>query len=165
MTWDDLIARNKRIIDPVADRYFFIENPKKIKIKNAPKIGAKAPLHPNHLERGFRALKTTDEFYIQDNIEKDKVYRLIHLFNFSNKEFMSVEHDPRIDAKMIHWLPVSKDLVKVEIIMPDSKIKKGLGEPLLKNLKENNLIQFERLGFCRLDKKEKSKLIFYFAHN
>jgi glutamyl-tRNA synthetase len=48
--------------------------------------------------------------------------------------------------------------------MPDSKIKKGLAEPLIQKLKVNDIIQFERLGFCRLDKKTSSKLIFYYTH-
>lgn len=164
LTWDELITQNKKILDPISNRYFFIEAPKKIKIKNSPKIIAKAPLHPDFPEKGFRAIKTTDEFYIQDTLEKDRIYRFMHLFNFKNKEFLSQELDPRLDAKLIHWLPVAKDLVKVEIVMPDSKIKKGLAEPLLKKLKVSEQIQFERLGFVKLDRKEKNKLIFYFTH-
>ena len=46
----------------------------------------------------------------------------------------------------------------------DKKIKKGLAEPLVKKLEAGSEIQFERKGFCRLDKKEKSKLKFWFSH-
>ena len=164
LTWDDLISKNKKILDPVANRYFFIEDPKKIKIKNSPGINAHAPIHPDHPEKGIRKIKTTDEFYIQDNLEKDQIYRFMHLFNFKNLEFISQDLDPRLDAKMIHWLPAAKDLVNVEVVMPDASVKKGLGEPLLKDVKINEVVQFERFAFCRLDKKEKNKLIFYFTH-
>jgi len=164
MTWHDLIVRNKKILDPISDRYFFIENPKKIKIKNPPKTTAQAPLHPEHPDRGFRMIKTTEEFYIQDSLIKDKVYRFMHLFNFKNKEFMSQDHDPRLSAKMIHWLPVAKDLAKVQIITPEG-VKKGLAEPLVKKLKLGDTIQFERLGFAKLDSKKQDKLTFYFTHN
>ena len=88
----------------------------------------------------------------------------MHLFNFKNNEFISADLDPRLDAKMIHWLPVAKDLVKVEIVMLDASVKKGLGEPLLKDVEVNQVVQFERFAFCRLDKKEKDKLRFYFTH-
>ncbi|MAG45716.1 MAG: glutamate--tRNA ligase [Nanoarchaeota archaeon] len=164
LTWDELTTQNKKILDPISNRYFFVENPKKIKIKNTPNINAKAPLHPDFPKKGFRNIKTSNEFYIKDALEKDKIYRFMHLFNFKNKEFISSELDPRLSAKMIHWLPVAKDLIKTEIIMPDSKIKKGLAEPLIQKLKVNDIIQFERLGFCRLDKKTSSKLIFYYTH-
>ena len=165
MTWDDLNSKNRKILDPISDRYFFIENPKKIKIKNAPHTEALAPLHPEHPEKGFRKIKTGNEFYIQDELEKDKIYRFMHLFNFKNHEFISKDVDPRLSAKMIHWLPATKDLVKVEIITPNAEIKKGLGEPLMKKIKLNQVIQAERYGFIKLDKKEKDKLIFYFTHN
>ena len=165
MTWDDLIIRNKKVLDPVSNRYFFVESPKKIKIKNPPFIDALAPLHPEHPEKGYRKIKTHNEFYIQDDLDKDRIYRFMHLFNFKNKEFISKDVDSRLSAKMIHWLPVSKDLVNIEVIMPDAKIKKGLGEPLLNKLKVNDICQFERFGFVRLDRKEKDKLIFYYTHN
>ncbi|MBI2507744.1 glutamate--tRNA ligase [Candidatus Woesearchaeota archaeon] len=164
ITWDDIIAKNKRLLDPIANRYFFIENPKKIKIKNSPGISSHAPLHPEHPEKGVRVIKTGDDFYVQDNLEKDRIYRFMHLFNFKNLEFISEELDPRIDAKMIHWLPVAKDLAKVEVVMPDASVKKGFGEPLLKEVRVNEMIQFERFAFCKLDKKEKNKLVFYLTH-
>src|SRR3989338_2149274 len=154
MTWDDLNSKNRKIIDPISDRYFFIESPKKIKIINAPFTDALAPLHPEHSEKGFRKIKTTNEFYIQDTLEKDRIYRFMHLFNFKNSEFISKDVDPRLSAKMIHWLPEAKDLVKVEIITPNAEIKKGLGEPLMKKIKLNQVIQAERYGFIKLDKKE-----------
>ena len=66
--------------------------------------------------------------------------------------------------KIIHWLPKQKDLVKTEVLMPDKKLIKGLAEPMVEKLKENDVIQFARFGFCRLDKKEKNKLCFWFTH-
>src|SRR3989344_7229554 len=77
MTWDELETKNKKILDPISDRYFFIENPKKIKIKNPPFLEALAPLHPEHPEKGYRKIKTNNEFYIQDDLEKDKIYRFM----------------------------------------------------------------------------------------
>ena len=53
-------------------------------------------------------------------------------------------------------------LPKIEVLMPNGKIMKGFSEPSIKKLKENEIVQFARFGFCRLDDKEKSR--FWFTH-
>ncbi len=154
---------NKEVVEK-SNRYFFVENPKKIRIASAKPMTVKVPLHPDDEKRGFRTFKTLDEFYIQDALKKGKTYRFMHLFNFKDNKFLSSEHNPDLNAQLIHWLPFSKDLVKVELLMPDGKLIKGLGEALLNKVKEGQIVQFERVGFARLDNKEKDKLTFWFAH-
>ena len=88
----------------------------------------------------------------------------MHLFNFKNDEFHSIDHKKELNAKLIHWLPVSKNLVKVEVVMPDNSITAGLAESDVKNVKVNEMVQFERKFFARLDKKEKNSLVFYYSH-
>ncbi|HJX05564.1 MAG TPA: glutamate--tRNA ligase, partial [Candidatus Nanoarchaeia archaeon] len=66
--------------------------------------------------------------------------------------------------RIIHYLPVQEGLVNVEVMMPDKRIVKGLGEPLMAKLKEGDIIQAERFGFMRLDKKEKDKFFFWYTH-
>ena len=176
-----LIAKiNRRLLDKEANRYFFIQKLEKIKIKDAPEKEVLIELHPDFKGRGQRKLKTNDEFYIEDKLEKNKVYRLMHLFNFKNNKFISEDMDESLNAKMIHWLPAGKELVKTEIVMPDTKIIKGLAEPGIKDVKANDVVQFERFGFCRLDRIEtfeererfrkskafskENKYIFWFTH-
>jgi len=187
---------NKEIIDKKANRYFFIKNPKKVKIKRFPIIELdfssgisntsfqknltqsgercikyahpeqtiEIPLHPDDKNRGFRRINVKDEFYIEDKLEKNKNYRFMHLFNFCNKEFVSHDFDSSLNAKLIHWLPVSKGLVKVKVLMENNKYISGLAEPDTKKLKIGDIIQFERFGFVRLDKKSKSYLEFWWLH-
>ena len=162
--WESLYAENKKVIDKKANRYFFVLNPKKIKIKNAPKLAAKIPLHPDFPERGFREIKTSEEFYIQDSIKKGHNYRFIQLFNFKDNKLISKEADSKLKAQLIHWLPVSDDLVKVEVVMDNGKIKKGLAEEGIKKLKVDDVIQFQRFAFVRLDKKN-DKFTFYYTHS
>ena len=157
---------NRDVIDRKANRYFVIFDQKKIKIKNAPKMSVKAPLHPE-ISRWFarkRKFKTSDEFYADEDIKKGKMYRFMHLFNFKDNAFISKDHDPKLNAQMIDWLPVSDDLVNVEVVMPSNEIKKGLGESNLRMVKVNDIVQFERKFFARCDRKEKEKIVFYFAH-
>ena len=42
--------------------------------------------------------------------------------------------------------------------------RNGFGEKNLLKVKENEVIQAERFGFLRLDKKLKNKLVFFFGH-
>jgi glutamyl-tRNA synthetase len=172
---ENLYKKNKKFVES-SNRYFFIQNPIKIKIKDAPRIIAKVPLHPNHAERGYRFLQTNQEFYItkQDynEIKKSKqdLFRLMNLFNFKKIkhkmifEFHSKELRPLLKAKLIHWLPVKKELIKTKVIMPDGTTVKGLSEQNIKNLEPDTIVQFERFGFCRLDKKSKKEFEFWFAH-
>ncbi len=172
---ETLYKENKKFIES-SNRYFFIQNPVKIKIKDAPRMIAKVPFHPNHAERGYRILETQEDFYITKNdyeeIKKSKqeIFRLMNLFNFKkvkNKmifEFHSKELQPLLKAKLIHWLPVSKELIKTNVMMPEGTIINGFAEHNIKNLSPDTIIQFERFGFCRLDKKSKKEFEFWFAH-
>ena len=75
----------------------------------------------------------------------------------------SFEDAKKIGAKIIQWVP-DEDNLEVEIVMPDASITTGLAEPSCKNLKVNDIVQFERFGFARLDEIADGKLRFYFAH-
>ena len=157
-------AFNREVIDKKANRYFFVKNNKKIKIKNSPGKEICIDVHPDFKKRGKRCLKTKDEFYVEDKIEKGKKYRLMHLLNFCDNKFVSEEIDALLKAKMIHWLPVSSDLVKVEVLMDDNKVIKGFGEPDLKKIKVGDIVQFERFGFVRLDLIDGKTYKFWFTH-
>src|SRR3989344_413026 len=173
LTWDDLIAHNRRLLDANANMYFFIHDLKEIKIENAPEQTVKLKLHPDAKERA-REFNVKDRFYIEkDDFKKfkeNKIYRLMDCLNFKKKGhklvFHSLEHKDYKEGGdfILHWLPKQKDLVKTEVLMPDKKLIKGLAEPMVEKLKENDVIQFARFGFCRLDKKEKNKLCFWFTH-
>jgi len=65
---------------------------------------------------------------------------------------------------MIHWLPVNEDNIEVEVLMGDGSTVKGLGEKDLTNVKEGDIIQFERFGFVRLDSIEKDVYKFWFTN-
>jgi glutamyl-tRNA synthetase len=159
-----IYSYNRAAIDKQTHRYFFVENPQEVTIKNAPKIKAEVPIHPDVPSHGIRHLPTEGKFYIEDKLEKGKVYRFMHLYNIKDNQFHSIELQPDLNARLIHWLPVSKDLVKVKIVMPDMSIKTGLAEHTIKQVKVDQVIQFERKCFCRLDRIEKDAYVFYYTH-
>ena len=152
VSMEALASFNRELIDGKTRRYFFVEDPKRIRIENVPDITVKIPLHPDHPEFGYRSIETKDGyFYVQDELEKDVNYRFMHLFNFKNKEFVSKEIDPKLKTKMLHWLPGGDSLIKIKVLMADGKLVYGYGEPDLKKVNVGEIVQFERNFFARLE--------------
>jgi glutamyl-tRNA synthetase len=168
--WKMISAINRRILDPTAHRYFFMKNPVKIKIENAPEQDIELNLHPE-THKGGRKFKVKDEFFIEkadlEAFEEGKLYRLMDCVNFRKESgkfvFDSAEYEKYKEkgAKIMHWLPADQT-VKAEVLMPDAETVKGIAEPGIKKVKEGDVIQFERFGFCRLD--DKKKLKFWYTH-
>jgi len=172
--WTVISSISRKILDANSNRYFFIHEPKEIAIKNAPEMQVKIKLHPEHDDRGTRSLKTDERFYIPKNdfreLKQGELYRLMHAFNFKKQKnqfvFDSVELEKykKQGKSIMHWLPRHEKLVSVEVLMPNAEIVRGVAEPSVKKIKINEVVQFERFGFCRLDSIEKDKLSFWFTH-
>ncbi len=173
LTWDDLNMHNKRLLDSVCNRYFFIDEPIKIEIASAPTQQVALKIHPEKHDAP-RLFTTNTNFYVArndfDTFTDGKLYRMMDCLNFEKENRKFSYHSKDVGSfksagdKIIHWLPVQDDLVSVEVLMPDKTIKKGLGEPLLKNLTVGDEVQFVRCGFVRLDAKENGILKFWFTH-
>jgi len=173
---DVLYALNRKVLGDIK-RYFFVENPIKIKIAGCPHKTASIPFHPTG-KLGKREFKTTQEFLIpkQDfDLMQNKEYRLMHLLNFKSdnilmmkpRKFSYTQTEPKNEKgiKFIHWLPLDNKNIEILIRMPNGDILKGLGEPELRNLNQNEIVYFERFGFVKLHAKLKERLEFWFAHS
>lgn len=169
---------NREIIEPIANRYFFVAEPQLIKIEKAPELEVELDLHPDN-KKGGRNFCCKGSFYVsgQDKLEEGKLYRLMDCLNFEVKKEKNKTKDAtkyayhstelmkvKGKAKLIHWLP-KDETINVEVLMPDNTIIEGYGEKLLNDLKEGAIVQFVRFGFCRLDKIENDKLVFWYCHN
>lgn len=172
MTWDDLIMHNRRLLDDVAPRYSAIFDPVQMEIDNVPEMKVSLHLNPNKKEGG-RVFKIKGDFILsKEDVEKMKngeVVRLMDCINVMKDKahvcFDSVKFEDfkGKGKKVINWLP-AEDNIDIEILMPDKKIVKGVAEHNIEKLKEGDVIQFVRFGFCRLDKKLKNKYLFWFTH-
>ncbi|MDH5623711.1 MAG: glutamate--tRNA ligase, partial [Candidatus Bathyarchaeota archaeon] len=72
------------------------------------------------------------------------------------------EEARKLGAPLIHWILMNSG-IPCEVVMPDASTANGVAEEACKALSPNEIIQFERFGFVRIDKVNK-KLTVYFAH-
>ncbi len=164
-----LYSENRKLIEMQANRYFFVDEPVKIKIEGAPSQKVSLLAHPDYLKRGKRTFDVKDEFFISKNdygkLKEKKLYRLMDCLNFIKKNgklfFDSFEYEKYKEKgdRIMHYLPASK-LPEIEVVFEDGCIKKGLAEEGIKNIKAGDIIQFERFGYCRYDGKN----VFWFTH-
>ena len=174
-SWENLYAANKDIIDKVAKRFFFVKNPKKMIISNCENRTLRLRLHPDNEEMGYRVLNFNGEVYISDDVEINKMYRLMELFNVIVEEIKdnvvyATYHSDDFNecrknrGKIIHWIPV-ENTVPTKIYQTDGSIDEGLSEKDFKNVNVDDIVQFERYGFVRVDEiTDRGEYICYYGH-
>jgi len=176
VSWKKVYGLNRTILEETSNRYFYVPNPIKINIENLPKSEIniiKRPLHPDYPEKGSREIPFGPELYITtEDLKKTgegKILRLIDTVNVVlNKGKLSyhstdLEEARKAKAMIIQWVPVQKSL-KTHVIMPDATVITGFVEPSAVNVKVDDIVQFERFGFARVDNITDTKLQLYFAH-
>ncbi|MEM5871709.1 MAG: glutamate--tRNA ligase [Candidatus Aenigmatarchaeota archaeon] len=167
LSWENLDAHNRKIIDPISNRYMVVIDPVELFIENPPeKHEVFEPLHPDFPERGKKKIPLNPKkIYIsKEDFDKFKgqIVRLKGLCNISLvKKPKCVGNEIIKDMQKIQW--VSEPNVKVKIVSPEG-IFEGLGEPEMEKLKVNDVIQMERIGFGRVDENKGKEIVIYFAH-
>ncbi len=170
LDFDMIAAISRKILDKKANRFYFIPTPKEIKITNPPKIkSVNAKIHPE--KDKTRKLPVTPNILISEKdfeANKGKEVRLMNLFNIQlNSDGTATFTDDKLKPNQkIQW--VSKETaIPAKVLMPDCKWEEGFAESESKKIKTDEVVQFERFGFCRLDKKVSSKnptAEFWFTH-
>ncbi|MDD4127070.1 MAG: glutamate--tRNA ligase [Methanomicrobium sp.] len=172
-SWENLFAENKAIIDSCSNRYFFVKNPVKCTVDGAPKMTAKALLNPNDESKGFRELLFDGSLYVcEDDLKGCSMVRFKDLFNaevafdgsvYSLKYSGSSLEDARKNkAPIIQWVPANSN-VKCTLLSPEGRTDGVCEKGVL--LEENNVVQFERVGFARIDSVKGENVTAYFAHH
>lgn len=173
-SWDILYSYNREIVDPIANRYFFVWNPV-VFVYRGPEVICRAPLHPSRKEEGYREyiVRDGDKIYLSlDDLKLiedsgSNIFRLKDLCNvrieggqiiYENNDLRMVKEKK---LKIIHW--VADRNVHCKVYMPDGNLISGLVEFSLLNERDGNVVQFERFGFVRIEKRE-NEVVGYFTH-
>ncbi|NMC88670.1 MAG: glutamate--tRNA ligase [Methanomicrobiales archaeon] len=172
-SWENLYAQNKEIIDPKANRYFFVPDPIEVVVEGAPVHEARALLHPGDLARGVRTLITDGRVLLPEaDIEGRGMVRLKDLYNVRITWDGGIPHlsyagealeDARRErAPIIQWLPANAK-IPCTLHTQDGDVE-GFCEPLVAG-EVGSVVQFERVGFARIDAvTDDGRVDAFFAH-
>ena len=183
--WDKLLSLNRKLLDERAMRRYFVRSPVKLTVSEAPQKEAILKNHPSKQEMGDRKLPAGSSFFIAgpdaEALQVGELFRLKELYNLTVTEKTSegitakYEADEGIAAKKIQWVPVESAVqcrVKVPHDLLDEKgnyrqdsltSDEGFCEPSCRELADSAIVQFERYGYARLDRKEDNGLVFIFS--
>ncbi|KAF1075066.1 glutamate--tRNA ligase [Methanogenium sp. MK-MG] len=171
-SWENLYAANKAIVDPIANRYFFVPDPVLCHIPDVSEHIAHPLKNPNDEAKGTRSLTFTGDIYLpRDELEDDRMLRLKDLFNVRVKKtddgfFLEYSGDSldvaRAEhAQIVQWLP--KDMAVRCMLHTPEGIIEGVCEPGVCG-ETDAVVQFERVGFARIDSASETEVSAYFAH-
>ncbi len=186
ISFDNLAAINRKIIDPIAPRYMFVENPIKVVINDSPKeLIARIPYHPSNKRLGERTIKVKGPkiqvFISSTDLELLRKHQMIRLMDLANIEIMKIDtkyieaifkgtelHEARkLGLPIIQWVPIDEN-IKVIVKRPKEltlEIIEGLAEPSIINEKEGRIVQFFRFGFVKLHSISKHEVVAYYSHD
>ncbi len=180
--WSLLTSLNRKLLDPKVRRFFFVPDPVQLRVSGFEPRSVRIPFHPSK-NLGDRIIRAGRSIYISGNdiaqIKVGEVIRLKYLMNIrilrinGFVEAENVGEAPIEGVPIIQW--VGDDSREVLIHRPglllredgsfntDSmELVKGLGEPAVESIGLDEVVQFERFGFCRRDKVD--SLDFIFCH-
>jgi glutamyl-tRNA synthetase len=171
--WSLLLAVNRKLLDPVTKRVYFVPDPQALVVEGAPAKKVSIPFHP--LEKlGERTLSTNGRFFVPSAdismMTEGQVFRLMELYNVS---LVSRSPEGAVgrfegeqmtqDTRKLQWV-VQDDSEGVEVLEPSElygedetfnkdslRTRLGVAEGAFSGLKEGDIVQFPRYGFVRVD--------------
>ncbi|MFW5922248.1 MAG: glutamate--tRNA ligase [Halodesulfurarchaeum sp.] len=183
LSMSTVYARNRELIDDETDRRFLVResidpypeaSPEPLEavalpIEGGPDVG-KPPLHPDHEERGVREIPVGDEVLLEAG-DVPAAGERVWLKGFgavrrdgeqliATRDDLDVVTEGGVDV--IHWVPAAAS-VPVKMYTMEG-IVTGRAEPGLDEHDPDDVVQFERIGFARIDGREADETVAYFTH-
>jgi len=183
--WDKLLNENKKIIDSRSMRRYFVKNPMKLNVMGAVENIRKEAHIRNHpvQEMGERLVQAEGNFFIAGtdaaSLQPDETFRLKDLYNVKvakvGEEIVGAYAGEQMGiGKKFQWVNAQEGVECEVLVVGDLligeqynekslSVEKGLCEAACAQLEIGEIVQFERYGFVRLDRKESGKLTFVFV--
>ena len=177
--FESLEAFNRKIIDPISLRLFFVKNPVELHVRGALEMEAVLKNHPTNANLGMRTVKVSDRFYISEDdaagLKEGDEIRLIELYNVKvtsidakngARLMITAEtsgDDIRQSLPKIQWI-AKNDIIDYKVMIPKElymsedkyntnslEVSQGFAESFVSRLEPDSRVQFVRFGFCRID--------------
>jgi glutamyl-tRNA synthetase len=177
--FESLEAFNRKIIDPISLRLFFVKNPVELHVRGALEMEVVLGNHPTNVNLGMRTVKVGDRFYISEDdaagLQVGDEIRLIELYNVKvtsidgkngARSMITAEtsgDDIRQSLPKIQWI-AKNDIIDYKVMIPKElyksedkyntnslEVSQGFAESFVSRLEPDSRVQFVRFGFCRID--------------
>jgi len=179
LSMTSIYATNRDLVDDETDRAFFVRDDHEGDDEVGPAVEKQViggpdaghpPVHPDHEERGERDIYVDGGVIVEgEDVPPNgqrvwlKGYGCVRhtrdAFEYTGDGIDVVRED---EVDVIHWVPAGGPL-PVRMHTPDGDVT-GYAEPGLATYHPDDLLQFERVGFVRLDAHESEETITYFTH-
>ena len=172
LSMSSVYAANRELVDDGADRAFLVREGVEVPVSGGPDA-AEPPVPPDHEARGVREIPVGDAVLVEPDdlpAEGDRVWlKGYGPVRYSDGAFaytddgIDVVREEGVDV--VHWVPAAGS-VPVRMRTMDGDVR-GRAEPGLQAYDPDDVVQFERVGFVRIDRvpsREDEPLVTYFAH-
>ena len=169
LSMSSIYSNNRKRIDAEANRYFFVRSGETFTVETTSEdtTAGHPPLHPDTPERGERTVPVADGITIEPtDVPADgnrvwlKGYACVRRDgNRLRTTDDSIEVVRNGDVDVIHWAPApeSPSAISVRMRTPDGDIT-GVAEPDLSDTAVDDIVQFERVGFARIDSRHEQTM-------
>ncbi|NHX38986.1 MULTISPECIES: glutamate--tRNA ligase [Haloarcula] len=177
LAMSSIYSNNRDLIDDDSDRAFFVRDSDdhgglvERQIVGGPDAG-EPPLHPDYEERGRREIPVTSGVVVEGDDLPDhgdriwlKGYGCVRhtrdAFEYTGDDIDAVREE---GVDVIHWAPADGPALRLRTMDGDVS---GVAEPGLRNYDTDDVVQFERIGFARLDEvadDPDTESVAYFTH-
>jgi glutamyl-tRNA synthetase len=175
LSMSSVYAENRELVDDDADRCFFVRDGVEKPVIAGPAAG-EPPIHPDHEDRGRRHIPVSGAVVVEpDDVPPNgervwlKGYGPVRhtrdAFEYTGEAIEVVREG---DVDVVHWVPAD-GAVPVRLRTMDGDVT-GLAEPRFAEFDADDVVQFERIGFVRVDRvaadgaESGDESVAYFAH-
>ncbi len=169
LAMSSIYARNRELIDDDADRLFLVRGGIELPLVGGPDVG-EPPVHPDHPERGRRELHVGGAVRLEpDDVPANGeriwlkglgcVRHVRDALEYVGDDVDAIREE---GVAVVHWVPADGGR-PVTLRTPRGDVE-GVAEAGLAGYEPDAVVQFERVGFARVDEQLDGGTVAYFAH-
>jgi len=178
-----IYANNRELVDDEAPRCFLVRDgfdPRggdedrtyeavEVPISGGPDV-ANPPVHPDHEDRGTRSIPVGESVVVEARDlppEGERVWlKGFGPVRFEDGSFTFTDDDIDVvrsgNVEVVHWAPAD-DNVSVRVRTMEGDIS-GVAEPGFADYERDDVLQFVRVGFVRVDRHDSNESVAYYSH-
>jgi glutamyl-tRNA synthetase len=170
LAMSSVYASNRELVDDEAPRCFFVRDGVEYPLVGDHPEAAEPAVHPDHGDRGTRHVPAGEAVLVEPGDVPDHDDRVwlkgLGCFRHTRDALQYTGDD--IDAvreenvPVVHWVSADAN-VPVRLRTVDGDVR-GRAEPGFVEREPDDVVQFERVGFARVDRHEDDESVAYFAH-